>query len=90
MHKCKYCKKQITNLQKFGYAAKHLWQDHIEFSLGFSNIGGGRITGNWWVWKDILNLGKGKIYFHEGCWDKDFREKESLAKAKSTLNYYLS
>ena len=83
MYKCEFCKKPITRLQRFLYALDNLLQNHI-----FTDFGG-RVTDSYWYWKDIMDLSKGKEYFHNGCWEQDFRENEALAKIKSTLNYYI-
>ena len=90
MEECTYCKKPITRLQKVGYALKNLFEHHILFALDMTSIGGGRITDSYWCWEDIRDLSKGKIYFHLGCWNKNFYKEQELAKAKSNLNHYIS
>ena len=90
MEECTYCKKSITRLHKVGYALKNLFEDHILFVLEMTSIGGGRITDSYWYWEDIMDMSKGKVYFHEGCWDTTFYKGREFAKAKSNLNYDIS
>lgn len=76
---CKFCNKPITKLQRVWYFFKTFYNEHLLFYFGFTNIGGGRITDSYWYWKDVMNISKGKVYFHLGCENKDYKKRYNIA-----------